>query len=350
MCEPLNKLKEAITTRSITNVAIVMHPNPDPDCIGAAVGLNKILQAWNPEIKSTYLYSGEISHAQNKTMVNVLNIPMSDMAEMENLEDQFDAFIAVDVMPERAFGDLATRECLMVIDHHKADTQLAEIKDIRPVGATSSIIDEYMKIDGIEFKENDDSDAIVATALTVGIKTDTSDMMSESTKDLDWKAYQHLMEHVSRRYLQAITHYPIPPYQFELRSKLDREENVRIHGSVFVGGVGLISPTKRDALPTMADERSRSEGIETAFVFAIIGDHIEVSVRSVGLSVDVNSLCQKIFGRQYAGGKMGAGAAKIPLGFLALDPNMSEELKDKMWEAVKELMIDKILHVVSGNV
>jgi nanoRNase/pAp phosphatase (c-di-AMP/oligoRNAs hydrolase) len=98
----------------------------------------------------------------------------------------------------------------------------------------------------------------------------------------------------------------------------------------------------------LSEERARVEGIETAFVFAIIGDSIEVSVRSVGLSVDVNALCQKIFGKQVAGGKMGAGAAKIPLGFLALD-GADETVRQKMWEAVKELLIYKIFHVMQGN-
>jgi nanoRNase/pAp phosphatase (c-di-AMP/oligoRNAs hydrolase) len=99
----------------------------------------------------------------------------------------------------------------------------------------------------------------------------------------------------------------------------------------------------------LAEERARTEGIHTAFVFAIVGDCIEVSVRSVGLSVDVNSLCQKIFGKQNAGGKMGAGAAKLPLGFFAIDPNMEESLKDKMWDAIRDFIIDKILHIATGN-
>ena len=99
----------------------------------------------------------------------------------------------------------------------------------------------------------------------------------------------------------------------------------------------------------MAEERARVEGIDTAFVFGIVNDHLEVSVRSVGLAVDVNALCQKIFGKQYAGGKMGAGAAKVPLGFFNADLNVPEEVKEKVWEAIKAIMIDKIFHIISGN-
>jgi len=183
----------------------------------------------------------------------------------------------------------------------------------------------------------------------MGIKTDTSDLVTDNITDLDFQAYRNLLEHVNQRHLSAIISYPIPPHFFELRSNLDQDENIRSDGGVFVGGVGYISSSKRDALPALAEERARVEGIETAFVFGIVGENIEVSVRSVGLSVDVNALCQKLFGKQYAGGKMGAGAAKIPLGFMALDPNVPNEVKEKVWEAVKERIIDKIFHVVKGN-
>jgi nanoRNase/pAp phosphatase (c-di-AMP/oligoRNAs hydrolase) len=346
MCKDLEQFKESIVTLKKSRIAIVMHENPDPDSIASALGLEKILLTWNLDVKCTFLYSGEISHAQNKTMVNVLNIVMSDISEVD-LKEEFDVFITVDVLPDRCLDkDIP---CLMSIDHHRADTKRSQFTDIRPVGATSSIIWDYMQKEDIKFKKNDEKDAIIATALLMGIKTDTSDLVSENITDLDFQAYRDLLDHVNQRHLSAIISYPIPPHFFELRSNLDQEENVKSDGGVFVGGVGYISSTKRDALPALAEERARVEGIETAFVFGIVGENIEVSVRSVGLSVDVNALCQKLFGKQYAGGKMGAGAAKIPLGFMALDPNVPVEVRDKVWEAVKERIIDKIFHVVKGN-
>jgi len=293
------------------------------------------------------LYSGEISHAQNRTMVNVLSIPLTNKDEIVNITEEFDIFITVDVLPERCLDkDIP---CLMAIDHHRTTTKNAEITDIRAVGATSSIIWDYMQKEDIHFEASNDQDEIVATALLMGIKTDTSDLVSENITDLDFQAYRHLLEHVNRRHLSAIISYPIPPHFFELRSNLDHEENIQSDGGVFVGGVGYISASKRDALPALAEERARAEGIETAFVFGIIGDNIEVSVRSVGLSVDVNALCQKLFGKQYAGGKMGAGAAKVPMGLLAPDSSTPIEVKEKVWQAVKERMIDRIFHVIKGN-
>ena len=74
--------------------------------------------------------------------------------------------------------------------------------------------------------------------------------------------------------MNAIKNYPIPTYQLELRSRLDHEENYKMDNGVFVGGIGAIPLSKRDVLPVLADERSRLEDVNRAFIFAIVNDHI----------------------------------------------------------------------------
>jgi len=352
MCKQVTEFKKLITenAETISNIAIVMHETPDPDCIASALGVKKLIRAWNPEAKCTLLYSGEISHPQNKTMVNVLNVALTNMSEIEDISKAFDAFIVVDTIPERCFGkDVKDYNCILTLDHHRVESKFSKITDIRAVGSTSSMVWDYLQASKVEFEEKNDQDAIIATALLVGIKTDTSDLVSENVTNLDFQASQNLMGFVNRTSLSAIIDYPIPPYYFELRSQLDQGNNSKSEGGVFVGGIGYLSPVKRDALPMMADERARVEGIETAFVFGIVGDCIHVCVRSDGVSVDVNSLCQKIFGKQYAGGKMGSGSAKIPLDFLTINPSTPDDIKEKMWDAIKALVMDKIFHIIKGN-
>ena len=349
MCKFIDNLKTHFKDNPhCTKIAIVMHDNPDPDCIASGLGMAKLLSTWNPDIKCTYVYTGEISHSQNKTLINVLNIPLVDVTEIENLID-FHAFITVDVTPERCaiFNEFEQIECLATIDHHRVETEKAKFTDIRPVGATSSLIFDYFRLENVELK-NTDEDATLATALLVGIKTDTQDFITENVTDLDFEAYKYFMEYTDRKKLSSIVNYPIPSYLLDLRSQLDQEGNFKVDNGVYVGGIGHVVVAKRDVLPTLAAERSRLEEITTAFIFAIVGDHIEVSVRSISLSADVNALCQKIFGKQFSGGKMGAGAAKIPLGFLALDPNVPEAIKEKQWEFVREYLIDKIFHVINN--
>ena len=346
MCKPLQQLKEAIQSDlDKNNIAIFMHDCPDPDSIASALGLERLLKEWNEDILCQHFHGGEISHSQNKTLINVLNIPLTNVNEVEDIDNKFDHFICVDVMPERCLKDV---EFLMAIDHHKVDTKKAKIVDIREIGATSTIIFEYLQKEGICFKEGDDKDQTIATALLVGIKTDTSDLVSENVTAEDFEAYKNLIGYVDRAKLSSITDYPLPSYLFKLRSELEKEENIRIDNGVFVGGIGTIAKSKRDVLPILAGERARLNEISTSFVFGIVDDNIEVSVRSVGLEVDVNSLCQKIFGKEYSGGKSGEGAAKIPLYFLSLDANTPDEIKEKQWEFVKAYVIDRIFHVINN--
>jgi len=356
MCQQLKELREFIVSDEFpedARIGIVMHDNPDPDAIASALGMSRILKSWRPNLKCIYLHGGDINRSQNKTMVNVLNITLSTMppAPAEEIQGLAEYFITVDVMPERCLPENVN--CLLAVDHHKVETQRAKWSDIRLMGATASIIWDYFQQEGIELDPQKDDDVTIATALVAGIRTDTNEMNTENVTDLDFEAYKHLMSLVNRKHLSVIMDYPISPNVLKLRSQLDKEENVREENGVFVGGVGFIPESQREALPMLAQERARIEGIETAFVFAIVNDNIEVSVRSVGVSFDVPSLCKKIFSAgkngTYGGGKMGAAAAKVPMDFLAVG-NASPESQQKMYDAVKSLLMERIFSIMSETV
>ena len=361
LCIPLAEFKEAVKgiceAKENGNIraAIVMHPNPDPDAIGSAYGMGRLLHEWNPAIVPSYIYSGEISHSQNTTMANVLELNLVSLDDEiteghtrreSDFKNDYDIIIAVDASPNRCLPEGV--ECLFVVDHHKGEISNCRITDVRTIGATCSIVWQYFEEEGIHLDKNKESDQKLATAMLVGIKTDTSDLVSESVTNEDFEAYKNLLSCVDRRLLSVIVNYPISTYFFELRGELDKPENIKIDNGVFVGGAGCISEAKRDALPELATERARMEGVDTAFVFAIVREHIEVSVRSVNFSVNVHERCQKIFGKQYAGGKTGAGAAKVPMGLLSFT-NISEATKDELWTSVKKLLMEKIMFVMSGN-
>ena len=343
--ETIEELKKELhSLGEDVHVVITTHTTPDPDAIGSAMGMEKLISFIAPEVKTTIIYSGEISHSQNRTLVNVLGVTLTHISEIEDIDTFATAYIVVDATPERCFDK--KKEVLFCIDHHRNDTKLAKFKDIRPAGATCSIIWEYLNEAGVVLSETDDKDIHLATALVVGIKTDTNDFVSDTRSDIDFEAHKALLEYVDKDDLAKIINYPIPSYFFEIRSQLDKEDNVRVKNGVFIGGVGVIPMTKRDTLPMMAEERARAEGVETAFVFAIVDNHIDVSVRSVSPSVEVNGLCQKLFGKQYAGGKQGASAAKIPLEFLT-PYGSEEEVQNCIWNAVKQKMFEQIFKAMT---
>jgi len=346
MCEKLSKLKEKLIGKEgeeTPSIAIMVHPNPDPDCIGSAKGFEKLIKSWNPNIPVTIIYDGEISHPQNKTMVKILNISMTHRDDIgrspDDLKKVADHFVIIDCMPERC--DIGDIKPLAVIDHHPVDTKNTKYKDIRQVGSCCTIIWQYLNEEHVVFDEKSEDDSNIATALLIGLKTDTMDLISEKTTDLDFTAFKDLLGKANKTKLASIINYPIPPYLFELRGRLDKEGNTKTYNGVYVGGVDYITPTKRDALPSMAEERARTEGIDTAFVFAVVGDKIEICIRSNSPSVDVKNLCHRIFGKEHGGGHPRAGAVKIPLPFLSED-NTSDETKEAVWNGVRSLVMEKI--------
>jgi nanoRNase/pAp phosphatase (c-di-AMP/oligoRNAs hydrolase) len=323
-----------------------MHFGPDPDCIGAAVGMKRIIQSWDADAKISIVHGGEISHKQNQTMVNVLNLQFTNLSEIENVGEFADAYVVVDVVPERC--GLEDVPVLMVVDHHKGDTKNAVIKDIRLVGSASTLVWTYMDELGIVLDKTNEDDARVATAMLMGIKTDTSDLVTDAVADVDFQAYKNLIGSINQSHLATIINYPIPPYYIELRKRLDNEDHIVEGKGYVIGGIGYIHPAQRDALPSIAEERARIEGTNTSFIMAIVGSNLEVSIRSSSQSLEVHKTCQNIFGKKYSGGKPGAGAAKIPMGNFAVDEE-DDDTQAEAWEFIRKLWFKRIQREMANH-
>lgn len=319
-------------------VAIFMHRTPDPDAMASAAALQWLFGKW--EIESTIFYEGEISHPQNTAMANLLGITMSPLDDYKPAN--FSKTVCVDFS-----GQGKDIKFDAIIDHHRvAVPDNTSFVCVEPVGAAATLVWEMIEESGIKFE--DDMDGKIATALFFGIRIDTQDLISEAATDRDYAATRNLLDHIDRGILNLLVNYPIPQYYFDIEKVLNQEGNSQVAASTFVGCIDIISPAKRDALPMVADKMVRLEGIETSIVFALIGDHIEASVRSQNPSLDVSVFFQKIFGKEYSGGKLGAGAARVPLGIMG-PQSLPDDVKMELWEVQKKVIFHKILHVVSRN-
>jgi nanoRNase/pAp phosphatase (c-di-AMP/oligoRNAs hydrolase) len=318
-------------------VGIYMHSTPDPDALGSAFAIQWILKK-KYSIESNIIYEGEISHPQNKTMINCLNINLIKINDV-NLDD-YTHHIIVDATENNA----APTEATFVIDHHKSKSDFPNT--IEPVGAASTIVYEICK--NLEMKFEDELDCNVAAALYIGIKIDTNDLLNDNAVDRDHNAFLDLLSFVDKKKLQGIIDYPLPAYFYELECELHKEGNNMIEGSCWVGNVGIIAKAKRDALPILAEKMLKREGIETSVVFGVVGNNVDASVRSTNASLNVDQFCKQVFSKEHSGGKMGAGGSQSPLGICSLEilPN---EIKEKMWGGIKDGLFYKILHFASGN-
>lgn len=305
-------------------VNICLHYAPDPDCVGSGLGMALLLK--QQDIETKIYYGGEISHPQNKTIVNVLNISMVKTNKpVEGIN------VCVDCTENNSVAATAD----LVIDHHKNQSK-AKFQVIEPsVGACSTLIWRLLKQSTIDKEEE-----AVYTALLLGIRTDTNDLISENMTMDDFEAYQELLQLADKESLQKVMNYPYPRYLYDKRVVLHKDENCYEANGIFVGGIGFIPSDQRDVIAILAEEYARMESVQTAVVFAITDKkNLEVSVRSSNVSLDVNQMCKDLFG-EYGGGKTNAGAAKIPLTFYNdIDPNVSTEF----WKITRSHMFRKVL-------
>jgi len=266
----------------------------------------------------------------------------------EYKEKDFQKRIAVDCTEKNCS---CSENIDIVLDHHR-DISDAPISQIVPVGAVCTLVWELITKLGLKFDEELDQD--VATAIFVGIRVDTLELISENTTDRDFEAFKNLSHDLNRKKLASIIDYSLPSYFFDLEkelNKVDQEDNCinqKIDGSCFVGTIGVTTPNRRDAIPMLVDKTVRMEGIETSIIFGIVGDRLVASIRSHNTSLDVNSFSKTVFGKDFSGGKLGSAGASVPLGILSFNDS-PEDVKSIIWEAIKAKLFYKVIHVASGN-
>lgn len=308
------------------SVAILVQPNPDPDCLGAAAAFGLLLQK-QFGLKSKTFYLGEVSHPQNKSMINVLNLKLTK-GELFSLED-FAATVVLDTdLINTGFATDNFKSANIRIDHHSMDRDNGgSIEDIRLVGSTCSMVWEWLKAWNVSLESHAD----IATAMVLGIKTDTGDFSSDNTCDLDFEAFRDLIPHVDRDRLGRLSVYPLPKSLFEHEASALASKKVR--NSVLVSSVGSLVSQKRDEIPIIADRFVRMDGISTAVVLGVIDNNLIASVRSTDSRVSVINLCADVFGEDYSGAKAGCGGARVPLESMTPVAGMefSEEAKELVY-------------------
>jgi len=314
---------------------VVMHQNPDPDALGAALGMACILRKQGVE-QIHIVYKGEISHPMNKSMVNMFSLPVRKVESVDPSE--YDKIICVDCRPSHT-GLVSVGDVDMIVDHHKGD-EGSDIPNsvIKPCGATSSLVCHMLDEDDLLEDEGEQMET-TRSCLLLGIYTDTDNFLKNLSEE-DFTAYRRLSGLVEEKRILQILEYPIPPYIFELEAQAVAEDNYRIVGSTYIAGVGVLADGRRDALPFLADKLLRREGIDTTFIFAVVGDNLQMSVRSQQMTLDVQEFCGRVFGRDKSGGKHGSGGVDVPLGIMT--PTGDAEIRGVVYNAIKQ----KVFHLL----
>lgn len=312
-------------------VALLVQQSPDPDCLGAAAGMRVLLKEVFGLDADTFHF-GEISHPQNKSLKNILHISLKDGQDFQAKDHSATVVLDTDLT---ATG--FTIEHLDVrIDHHSMDRDIEpRYLDVRPVGATCSIVWDYLRTYGIDMSKYPDT----ATALLLGIKIDTLDFTSSTVSELDMEAFRYLLPFVNRVALANVNKFPLPEHLFATEIKAFQNKTVK--GTILTTFIGEITAHDRDIIATIADRFARMEGVDTAVVMAVVGNDLQASIRSDDSRVEVADLCSKIFGKSFSGAREGSGGARVPLG-KAFELLGSGPLKESVMSDIVQNISDDI--------
>lgn len=335
------KFRESL--KNIERIAIFTHPYPDPDALGSMMGLKWLFSKFG--IPSDLFYSGTISHPQNRSMVNLLD---PDLILLDKYADaNYSLRIAVDCIPENAAIPSGDFKLDVVIDHHKETPKNFDGIFINfKAGSACATIYSLIEYLGFEFEE---TDSRVATAMMIGITTDTEFLMSDDCSEFEFNAWSKLFPWRDPLLLKQIVNFERPKFWTE--SKALACSAATVEDSVGVVGMGLIPSKHRDVIADMADEMVTWEDVNTAIVFALVdGNRIEGSVRTKASSVSVPTLCQDLAGRfGKGGGKLGKGAYRYELAGASIDEDEDEEVRKKAWNLFEDKETKRVFRIIRNK-
>lgn len=315
-------------------LTIVCHNNPDPDCLASAFALGRI--AVDAGIDEHHiLYSGEISHQQNRAFVNLLDIdlqPFDADAVRNRPKGSLLAFVDHgvpgtnnEVPPETPID--------IVIDHHPSEAIEADFVDHREdIGATATILTEYVEALELEM------DTALGTGLLFAIRRETLGFLRGTTSS-EYEAAQFLHDSVDHDLLRTLSNPSVTGGTVDAIAEAIANRMVR--GSVLITGIGRTS--ERDALPQAADYLATLEGVDTAIVYGIVDEDIQLSARSSDPRLHIGEALDRAFGDVgSAGGHREMAGGEVPLGIFADAGEDDRELSAIIDRVMTARLVDEL--------
>lgn len=331
-------LLKAIYDYDLSRVAIFSGAGVDPDGLASQATMAAIIKKHDENSEITCFYRGSFDRPQNKTMRQALGLNVTSQDKFDDLhaETPFTCIISVDG-PANVCSALPH----FIIDHHAQKDPATVGNDVRPIGSASAIVWEYAMAAELDFESEEGQR--LATALAIGILTDTVVGATPNSSDLDFEALAYCLQHKDNKLYNEIQNYPKPGYYNDMY--VEGWKNKYQDGTVLVTGLGVVHRARSGVLSYLAEEYASTEGVHTSVVCAIIDGNIEISIRSSNSAINVDEFVKNTFGS--GGGKRGAGKAVIKMPHLLT--NLRETHAEKLWEAVREIIIAKTIEAAGDG-
>ena len=330
------------TIADLEEVAILMHPNPDPDAMSAALGVAHIADGVDTD--ATLYYPGQIRHQENRAFRTVLEMEATNVSSSAELEGEV---ILVDHNEPRGLQAAERITPYAVVDHHPGGGIGTAYTDVRTeYGACATIIAEYFHDLGFEPDDAEDGSsdperrlpANIATGLMYGIQSDTNNL-TKGCSSAEFSASAYLYGAVDGNLLDRVANPSADAEVLDTKAKAITGRDLR--SPFAIADVGSVS--NLDAIPQAADELLGLEGVEAVVVFGDDDDSetIHVSGRSRDDRVHMGEALESVVDdipMAQAGGhaRMGGGQLSIPhMKGLREDSGLTrEEFKDRVFSAL----------------
>ncbi|MRR07652.1 MAG: phosphoesterase [Deltaproteobacteria bacterium] len=283
-------------------ILIVIHDNPDPDCLASAMALRHLF-VMKVNREAIIAFSGMISRSENLAMAKELDIHLTPMGIVDFRE--FSVICMLDTQPGTGNNSLPPDIRVdILVDHHpmRETSRRCRWVDIRDdYGVTATILYEYLVTQGVYLGTK------LATAIFYAIKSETQDLGREANKP-DRDAYLKLFTLSNKKLLYEITHPKLPVEYFLMVNRA--LANTRVHGKLLIANLEVVSFPEMVA--EMADFFLRMEGIDLVLAMGQYGDGMLLSLRTVRHDVNAGALIQRLVdGRGSAGGHGMMAGGKI---------------------------------------
>lgn len=321
MSEPLISTTRLRALRSALGdgdrpLIVAIHDYPDPDAIAAALAMQTLAGSWG--ISSVIAHGGVLGREENTEMVRLLKIEMKTFDMLPALSE-FRGAIFLDTQPLAKNQSLPLGVPILgVIDHHSLGDDSVRLtsvsargttkviySDVRvTVGASSTLLVGYLEAAGIT------PDQRLATALFLGIKTDTDGLLRGSSP-ADVLAYTRLLPLSDLSIAAQAVHPPLdPPYFRFLHIAV---EKAVVYGSTVMSYCGEIKTP--DMLSTASDALIPLRGMKYALAVGFHAGRMYLSLRAKANHADATRVLLHVVGPEGKGDGHNLSAG----GFIELD-------------------------------
>jgi len=330
-------------------VALETHENADADGTSSMWAFQKFFAQIG--IEADMFGSVGHSHAQNKAMVNRLQIDLKSRDFFKENKENYGCVILCDT-PDTKRAYLKNVHPDIIIDHHGENSIVKNCLNIRiKIGATSTISYHLLKDLGMKFTPE------VATALALGISIDTDSLLRlpSETKKIEVQTFDKLFSMGdSVLFFRIDKKFEKPRTLIELKGRGYRSVNYL--GHVAIVGLGETKGSQEHYYGDIADDILCSSGIKLVVAIGIEeGKKIKASVRvdeDID-SVQIDEFCKQIFeagsvtdtGEEAsAGSNPTAGGADVPLSIREREEwDAADEQEKKVLFRIKMKRYEKLI-------